>query len=49
MITENLFWTLPVLLGALLTSIITRKHKEKERFNNAASELRIFRSPIGLS
>ena len=40
MITENLFWALPVLLGALLTSIITRKHKEKERFNKAADTFR---------
>ena len=35
MITENLFWALPVLLTALLGSILTRKHKEKERFNSA--------------
>lgn len=40
MITENLFWALPVLLAALLTSVITRKHKERERFNNAADEFR---------
>jgi hypothetical protein len=40
MIVENLAWTLPVLLGALLTSVITRKHKERERFNDAAAEFR---------
>ncbi|MGP8153583.1 MAG: hypothetical protein ACLQBQ_05500 [Smithella sp.] len=40
MITENLFWALPVLLGALLTSVITRKHKSKERFNKAAAAFR---------
>lgn len=40
MITESLFWALPVLLAALLTSIITRKHKERERFDNAADEVR---------
>jgi hypothetical protein len=40
MITENLFWALPVLLAALLTSIITRKYKDRERFNNAADEFR---------
>jgi hypothetical protein len=43
MIIENLIWTLPVLLAALLGSIITRNHKEKERFNEAAS---IFRNKI---
>ena len=35
MIETYFFWALPVLLGALLTSVITRKHKEKERFNFA--------------
>ncbi len=38
MITENLLWALPVLLAALLTSIITRKLKDKERFNKAADK-----------
>jgi hypothetical protein len=36
MITENLFWALPVLLAALFTSIITRKHKDREKFNEVA-------------
>jgi len=37
---EYLFWTLPVLLAALLGSIITRNHKEQERFNKAADVFR---------
>jgi len=43
MITENLFWALPVLLAALLTSIITRQHRDKERFDKAAD---IFRNRV---
>ncbi len=33
------FILLPILIGVLLTSIITRKHKEKERFNEAKDRL----------
>jgi hypothetical protein len=38
-----LFWTLPVLLAALLGSIINRKHIEQKEFNKSAS---IFRSKV---
>lgn len=40
MIEKLLIWALPILLTALLTSIISRKHKDKERFNHACDALR---------
>ena len=40
MIEKLLIWALPVLLAALLSSIIMRKHKANERFNLAGDALR---------
>lgn len=48
MIEKLIAWSFPVLLTALLASIITRKHKENERLEEAKARLRTaFTSTLG--